>query len=100
MAKSLGRKEVNEMVGEEVDRKRYARYGFKNNRLVKVEDRQRIIPTPEEAVKQGFENAPRTVLGLLGGGIIGALIGGPIGALIGGTAMGGLGYVFDQEDKR
>ena len=78
-------------------RKRYPTYRFKNGRLIADERNQRIVPTPEEAVKQGLEKAPNTIKGLFGGGILGALIAGPPGALIGGILIGWLGYLKDQE---
>jgi len=57
---------------------------FKDGKLIRVEvvEKPRPIPSPEEAVRRGIQNAPRTILGLLGGGIVEGLIAGPPGALI------------------
>ena len=60
----------------------------------------RVPPTSAEVVEEGFRRAPRTIMGLVGGGIVGALIGGPVGALIGGLCLGVLGAIADAEEVK
>lgn len=81
--------------------KQHPRYIFKDGRLIKVEETEteRIIPPPEEAVKRGIQNAPHTILGLLGGGIVGGLIAGPPGALILGIIGGWVGFNADLAEE-
>jgi len=77
-------------------KRRYPEYVLEDGRIIEVEPE--TIPTPEEAVKRGFQRAPRTILGLLAGGIAGALIAGPPGAFIMGVIGGLLGLIADQEE--
>ena len=78
--------------------KRHPRHMFKDRRLV-VEETERIISPLEEAVKRGIQNAPRTILGLLGGGIVGGLIAGPPGAFILGIIGGWVGFNADLAEE-
>ncbi|RLI06369.1 hypothetical protein DRO24_04960 [Candidatus Bathyarchaeota archaeon] len=61
---------------------------------------KQVIPPPEEAVRRGIQSAPRTILGLFGGGIVGGLIAGPPGAFILGIIGGLVGLNADLEEER
>jgi len=66
----------------------------------KREESPLTIPTPMDVAEQGYQKAPRTIVGLLGGGLVGAFIGGPIGAILGAVALGSIGAQKDLEEKR
>lgn len=63
------------------------------------QDREAMVQIEKGIVDAARRKAPRTLPGLVLGGIVGALLGGPVGAFVGGMIGGGIGLSADLEEE-